>query len=142
MNGSCHCGNLTLVFESRWAPEELPVWVCECSFCRLHGAQTTSDPEGRVAIRVQEPAQLSRYRFGLATADFLVCRRCGVYVAAVIAGESPDERRATVNVTTLAEASRFTRAPSAVVSYAGESAAARRERRKSNWTPVAELRER
>jgi hypothetical protein len=101
----------------------------------------TSDPEGRVSIRVKEPAQLSRYRFGLAIADFLVCRRCGVYLAAVIHGESPNERRATINITTLAEANRFTRSPSSVVSYVGESAAARLARRKSNWTPVAEFRE-
>jgi len=141
MSGSCHCGNLTLSFESRWPPEELPVWTCECSFCRLHGARTTSDPEGRVSIHVKEPGQLSRYRFGLAIADFLVCRRCGVYVAALISGASPEERRATINLTTLAEANRFTRAPSSIVSYMGESAAARLERRKRNWTPVAEFRE-
>jgi hypothetical protein len=34
--------------------------------------------------RPREPALLTRYRWGLATADFLVCGRCGVYVAAVL----------------------------------------------------------
>jgi hypothetical protein len=141
MKGSCHCGNLASIFESRWPPEELPVWVCDCAFCRLHGVRTTSDPQGTVSIHVKEPGELSRYRFGLAIADFLVCRRCGVYLASVLRTESPDDRRATINVNTLAEADRFTRAPGSVVSYVGESAAARLERRKSNWTPVAEFRE-
>src|SRR2546422_3634073 len=44
-----------------------------CSFCRKHGARTTSDPSGRVVITVRHPGQLLRYRFGLETADFLVC---------------------------------------------------------------------
>jgi hypothetical protein len=134
LTGRCHCGNLTLTFETRHPPEKLPVWACHCSFCRLHGARATSDPEGRVSIRVQEPAQLSRYRFGLATADFLVCRHCGVYrppSSPPITGmgrasvASPRSRRLT--------ASRA----STVAAYGDESASERRARRMSNWTPVA-----
>jgi hypothetical protein len=138
--GRCHCGNLSLMLETRHAPEELPVWTCSCSFCRLHGARTTSDPEGRVSIRVQEPAQLSRYRFGLATADFLVCRRCGVYLAAVIPADHKGGACASVNVTALDAADRFTRSP-VTAAYSDESAPERRGRRRSNWTPVASLAE-
>jgi hypothetical protein len=136
LTGRCHCGNLTLTLETQHDPEELPVWTCNCSFCRLHGARTTSDPEGRVSIRIREPAEVSRYRFGLATADFLVCRRCGVYLAAVI----PADHRAyaSVNVTALDAADRFTRSP-VTVAYPDESASERRTRRRSNWTPVAAL---
>ncbi|HYB54038.1 MAG TPA: aldehyde-activating protein [Thermoanaerobaculia bacterium] len=137
LTGRCHCGNLSLRLETRHAPEELPVWTCDCSFCRLHGARTTSDPEGRVSIRVQDPAQLSRYRFGLATADFLVCRRCGVYVAAMIPADHKDGACANLNITALDAADRFTRSP--VVAYPGESAAERLSSRRSNWTPVAAL---
>jgi hypothetical protein len=138
LTGRCHCGNVSLTLETRHSPEELPVWTCNCSFCRLHGARTTSDPEGRVAIRVQEPAQLSRYRFGLATADFLVCRRCGVYLAAVIPADHKDGACASVNVTALDAAHRFTRSP-VPVAYPDESASERLSRRKSNWTPVVAL---
>src|SRR5439155_217050 len=56
-----------------------------CSFCRRHGARTTSDPSGHVAITVHHPDQLLRYRFGLRTADFLVCTRCGIYVKGTVA---------------------------------------------------------
>jgi hypothetical protein len=140
LTGGCHCGNLTVTLETQHGPEELPVWVCDCSFCRLHGARTTSDPEGRVSIRVREPAQLSRYRFGLATADFLICRRCGVYLAAVIPADHKDGARANLNVTALEAAERFTRRPFSDT-YPGETASERRSRRASNWTPVAELAE-
>jgi hypothetical protein len=136
LTGRCHCGNLTLTLETQHAPEELPVWACTCSFCLRHGARTTSDPEGRVSIRVREPAQLSRYRFGLATADFLVCRRCGVYLAAVIPADHKDGACANVNVTALDAADRFTRSPT-IAAYAAESAPERRARSRSNWTPVA-----
>jgi len=135
LTGRCHCGNLTLTFETRHRPEELPVWECGCSFCRRHGARTTSDPEGRVSIRIRDPAQLARYRFGLATADFLVCRRCGVYLAAVIPADHENGARATVNVTALDAADRLTHPP-APVAYGAESADERRARRRSNWTPV------
>ena len=33
---------------------------------------------------VVEPEQLLRYRFALGITDFLICRSCGVYVAAVV----------------------------------------------------------
>ena len=83
LRGSCHCGNLQLELAATRSPGELPVRLCGCSFCRRVQPRYTSDPQGRVTVRVQDAAQLSRYRFGLALADFLVCRRCGVYVAAL-----------------------------------------------------------
>jgi hypothetical protein len=137
LTGQCHCGNLTLAFETQHPPEELPVWACACSFCLRHGARTTSDPEGRVSIRAQEPALLSRYRFGLATADFLVCRRCGVYIAAIIPADHDGGAFASMNITALDAADRFVRTPTAYVHTATESAPERRARRRGNWTPVA-----
>jgi hypothetical protein len=131
--GSCHCGNLEVVFEPSRPPEELPVRACACSFCRAHGARTTTDPHGRVGLRARDQGQLLRYRFAQRTADFLVCRGCGVYVAAVL--ETDDGRLvATLNVNVLVERGRF--ASEAPVDYDGESEAARRARRAAGWTPV------
>jgi hypothetical protein len=42
-----------------------------------------TDPAGKIEVTLRAPAEVSRYRFALRTADFLVCRTCGVYVAAV-----------------------------------------------------------
>ena len=132
ISGRCHCGNIKLSFESSLPVDQLPVRACACSFCRAHGARSTSNPNGRVQITVHNSEHLIRYRFGLKTADFLVCGRCGVYVAAVVTVGSASY--ATVNVNMLDSAKNFPQARS--VSYEGESAAERIRRRKKNWTPA------
>ena len=99
LTGRCHCGNLELSLETSARPEELSLRADTCSFCRRHGARTTSDPSGRVVITVHHPDELLRYRFGLETADFLVCGRCGIYVAAVM--NEGSSSYATVNVNIL-----------------------------------------
>jgi hypothetical protein len=108
--------------------------MCSCSFCRFHGARTTSDPHGRLQILVHDPEQLIRYRFGLKTADFLICGRCGIYVAAVltVGGSS----YATVNINSLDSPDGFTKEVRRV-SYEGESVAERIRRRQENWIPAA-----
>jgi len=136
MNGRCHCGNLELTFESTLTPEQLPVRADMCSFCRSHGARTVTDPDGSVSIIVHAPKQLSRYRFGLRTADFLVCKHCGVYVAAVLT--TGGRTYATVNINVLDSADRFTQ-PVLPVTYDGETEAERVARRAAKWTPVVSL---
>jgi hypothetical protein len=127
--GACHCGAVQVSFESRFEPAELPVRACQCSFCRSHGARTATDPQGR--IRISGP--LRRYRFGLRTADFLLCPECGVYVGALYA--DADGAWATLNVNCLDERKLFPAAPEPV-SYEGEDAAGRVARRKARWTPA------
>lgn len=131
--GSCHCGAIAFTFETALAPERWQVRACQCSFCRRHGARTTSDPAGRVSFRVREQAALQRYRFGRRTADFVVCRNCGAYLAAVLT--SPRGRFATLNINTLVEPIALTSA--AAVSYDDETPDERQRRREQRWTPVA-----
>lgn len=132
--GSCHCGNLRFVFESPVAPGQLPVRACACRFCRGHGARTVSDPRGQVRLAAADEGDLSRYRFGLETADFLVCRRCGVYVSALMTAGG--RMYATVNINSAEPAAPALGEPTEV-SYAHESASQRRTRRAARWTPVA-----
>lgn len=132
LDGSCHCGNLTLTLETARAPGELPVRICGCTFCQRHRGRYTSDPAGRVTIRIAREADTSRYRFGHRLADFLICRTCGVFVAAYEPG-SPG--RAVVNINVLARGDELVGAPVSFA-YDGEDAAARTERRAKNWTPA------
>jgi hypothetical protein len=81
--GSCHCGALRLSYRSAVPPADTELRACQCSFCRRHGSRALSDPAGRVEIEAEAGA-LNRYRFGLGTADYFLCARCGVYVAAVM----------------------------------------------------------
>ena len=131
--GECHCGALAVAFDTALPPAELPLRACACSFCRRHGACTTSDPGGHVDIVIRRPADVLRYRFGLRITEFLVCARCGVYVAAVMT--EGDGVWAVVNVRTFAAPDAFARRPE-VVSYEGETEAARRVRRRARWTPA------
>jgi hypothetical protein len=131
--GRCHCGNLSVRFETDKAPLELPLRSCQCSFCTRHRARTTVDRAGRAAVTVRDPAKLSRYWWGRHTAEFLVCRECGGYLGAVatIGGR----RYMTMNVNLFEEASRFT-AAAEPVDYDAETVEARNDRRATNWTPA------
>lgn len=131
-DGSCHCGAIEVTFETSRSPELWQIRACQCSFCRRHAARTTSDPTGRVSFRVNDQAALQHYRFGLRTADFLLCRICGAYLAAVLT--SPRGQFATLNVNALIEPLEF--ANVVAVSYDQESTEQRRERREERWTPV------
>jgi hypothetical protein len=131
--GRCHCGNLEVTFEAGTPPDDLVVRACTCSFCRRHGARCVSDPAGAVRILVHDPALLIRYAFGLRTAEFLVCGRCGTYLGAVMAkGETAV---ATINVNSFDPPHPFQQ-DGVPMDYGGESEADRRARRAAGWTPV------
>jgi hypothetical protein len=132
--GGCHCGILEVTFETARSPEELPLRACQCSFCRRHAAIGASDPAGSIEVRIRDPAEVSRYVFGLRTAEFLICRACGVYVAAVCTLDGATY--ATLNLNALADRAAFTRAP-APMDYDAETVEERLARRRKAWTPAA-----
>ncbi|MFL5236517.1 MAG: GFA family protein [Rhizomicrobium sp.] len=135
--GGCHCGNLYYVFDAAADLASLGVRACMCRFCRAHGARNTSDPNGAMQIDIRAPAQLVRYRFGLKTADFLLCAQCGIYIGAYL----PDGNGGwvTVNVNTFRELPPLD-FPLAPHDFGREDKAGRIERRKSKWTPVTSFR--
>ncbi len=130
--GSCHCQALGFVFHTAVPVAQWIVRACQCSFCRAHRVLSTSDPAGRLEFIAREPAQVTRYRFGLRTADFLVCARCGVYVGACI--ETERGAYGIINVRTLSPTPADLPAP-APMSYDGEDVSARAQRREARWTP-------
>ncbi|NOT42406.1 MAG: aldehyde-activating protein [Alphaproteobacteria bacterium] len=133
--GGCHCGAISVTFESALPAASIERRACQCSFCRSHGGLTVSDADG--ALRFDADAgSLVRYRFGLKTADFLICARCGVYVGAIY-GEG-DEYWGIVNSNVLHDRNAFT-APVVAISYDNETPSLRGERRKQRWTPVEVL---
>jgi hypothetical protein len=129
--GACHCEAIGFTYETALAPEAWPVRACACRFCRTHGAATTSDPGGALELSGGESAQLLRYQFGLRTAEFWLCRGCGVYLAAV----TSDGRVGIINTNALLD--RPTQLPPPTSqSYDGETAAGRIQRRHERWTPI------
>lgn len=131
-HGGCHCGALRVIFETTVAPASLQRRADQCSFCRAHAAITTSDPNGALRFDAKSDA-LVRYRFGLKSADFLICARCGVYVGAVFS--EGDDMWGIVNANALHERDTFT-APVQPVAYDGETLSSRGDRRKERWTPL------
>jgi hypothetical protein len=107
--------------------------ACGCSFCRAHNTRTTSDPNGSVDIRAADWSLVERYRFGTGTAEFLICRRCGVYIGAI--GESAAGTRAVINTNCLDDRAAFTQKPQPV-DHDGEATGDRLARRAANWTPA------
>ena len=96
--GGCHCGNLHLSLHLSQAPAETRLRACSYSFCRAHNTRTTSDPDGWVHIYAADWSVVERYRFGTGTAEFLICKRCGVYIGAI--GETASGTRAVTNIST------------------------------------------
>lgn len=131
--GRCHCGAIGYSFQTELAPREWKLRACQCSFCRAHGALSASDPAGSIAFHEYRSGALERYRFGLRTADFLLCGKCGVYIGALIA--TPHGRFGIVNVTALRPLPADLAAPTAM-DYGDETSEDRIARREERWTPV------
>ncbi len=130
--GQCHCGKLKASFETQKTPAALGVRTCQCVFCRRHGAVNISDPEGVVTIDAS-PEELNRYTFALRTADFLTCKTCGVYIAAVMG--KGDKIVSTINVIGL-RVEEFLNIEEAPMQYGAETTEERIARRYQKWTPT------
>ena len=125
--GQCHCGAIRVAFETE---QPLAPRACQCSFCRKHGARNVTDPDGSAVIILDgEPI---RYRFGTGTTDFLICGRCGVYLGAT--AEIDGGTYVTLNLNAFDDPRLDLAAQP--VSYGGEGAAAKVDRRRERWTPV------
>src|SRR5690606_35753955 len=116
---ACHCGNITGEFETEFTPPKLELRKCVCSFCIKHGAISASDAQGSLKLKVGNEKDLSPYRFGLRTCDFIVCSLCGVYMAALLKADG--RLFATVNINTFKNAEEFTSTPRRV-NYESETA--------------------
>jgi len=130
--GSCHCRNIAIQLESDKTARELGLRTDTCSFCNKHHALYTSDPEGGVRITVREADLVMRYRFGTKTADFLLCKACGVFVAA----HMPESALAVINVNVLEARAAFLANELHVVDLDAETLEQRLARRQARWTPV------
>jgi len=76
---------------------------------------------------------VEKYRFGSRTADYLLCRRCGVYVGAVC--ETSAGRRSVINTLCLNDRAAFVQ-DAVRPDYDGEAVEARLARRAANWMPL------
>jgi hypothetical protein len=135
--GGCHCGNLQVRVRLTKPAAQMAVRSCACSFCRAHGTRTVSDPLGLAEVSATDWSLVERYRFGSRTADYLLCRRCGVYVGAVC--ETATGVRSVINTRCLDGGVAFGM-EAAHPDYDGEAVEARLARRAANWMPTVVVR--
>ena len=131
--GQCHCGAIRVALASERPPEQQTLGACQCSFCRKHNARAFSDPKAQVTLTAADPPALQRYSFGLRTAEQIICRRCGVYVAMTLA--EAGRVWSVVNVDTLDDRALFSRAAEPR-DYSAEDRDGRIARRKARWCPT------
>src|SRR5262245_63769211 len=98
INGTCHCGNISFALDWLPTPSEIPARACGCTFCTKHGGVWTSKADGALKIAVEDPSLVSKYEQGTRTAEFHVCRRCGV--VPVVTSSIDGRLYAVVNVNT------------------------------------------
>ena len=135
ISGRCHCGNIAFDLEWEGDPPEIPARACGCTFCQKHGGVWTSNPKSRLAVRVADASQVSKYEFGTRTATFHVCARCGA--VPLVTSEIDDRLYAVINVNVLEgiDPSWLRRSPA---DFEGETLESRLARRKRNW--IADVR--
>lgn len=133
VHGFCHCGSVAVSLDLPAPLDAIKLHACECNFCRAHGAKTVFHKNGKALIRAASPYALIRYRFELATADYLLCAHCGVYAGALLS--EGGKAWMTTNVAGM-RIPEFLEREAEPVSYSGESAYDRIARRKANWTPA------
>ena len=132
--GACHCGEVTVELETDTDPTDIEVRECQCSFCRAHGAVSVSDPNGRIRYIEQKPGAIVRYQFGTKSCDFLICRKWGVYLGAVMDGDGTPGY-STTQIKHFEDRTLFTKT-TRHADYDGEPLKSRLARRKKNWTPI------
>ena len=104
LGGGCHCGNIAVSVKLSCAPPACRPRACDCAFCRQHGAAWVSDPRGSLEIVIRDARDAGRYAQGAGIAEMLLCRRCGVLVAALWQG---DTLHGVVNASVLAAREEF-----------------------------------
>jgi hypothetical protein len=130
IRGKCHCGNVS--FSLTWdpTPSEIPARACTCSFCVKHGGMWTSNPAGALEVSMKDRSMVTAYRFGTRTAEFHICKGCGVVpvVTSLI-----DERLyavVSVNAFENMDPAMVRKLPA---SFDGEGEDSRLARRKRSW---------
>jgi hypothetical protein len=132
IEGKCHCGNISYVFDWPGDQSEIPVRSCGCTFCVKHCGTYTSHRDAKIEAVIHDEALVSKYRFGTGTADFFVCSRCGA--VPFVTSEIQGRLFAVVNVNTFEGVDPSILKRSAT-NFDGEDTESRLDRRRRTWIP-------
>ena len=128
--GACHCGNIRFVLSWPQGEPEIPIRKCGCTFCKKHCGSWTSHRNSRLSITIADRSATFNYQVGTRTADFYICKVCGV--VPFVLSEIDDRFYAVVNVNSF-EGTNQLKFSSSSTNFDGEDVGSRLERRKRNW---------
>jgi len=128
-SGRCHCGNIRYTFEFPDI-DVLPARACGCTFCVRHGGVYTSNPGAALDVVAASSDDVRRYRFGHETAEFVLCRVCGVLVFAHCEIDGNDYAVLNINTFDDDQGPAFERS---ATDFESESIEQRLARRRRNW---------
>ncbi|MCF6211563.1 MAG: hypothetical protein L3J88_05230 [Gammaproteobacteria bacterium] len=134
IEGGCHCGNIHYRYEIDEPLENLSIRACTCSFCTKQGAIYTSDPGGKLNVRIKENEHIQKYRFSSKFVDFIFCRICGVMPLSIT--EIDGSTFALINIKT--SNINFHSLPVQTVAFSKETVEESVKRRQSKWIPEVE----
>jgi hypothetical protein len=134
--GRCHCGNIAFDLDWKSEPAEIPARACGCTFCVKHGGVWTSAPGGSLKVRVRDAAQVSKYKFGTGTAEFHICKSCGV--VPLVTSRIDGHLYAVVSVNAFEDIDRSL-LRSQAASFDGETEGVRLARRQRGWIADVEF---
>ena len=130
IEGKCHCGNISYVFDWTGDRSEIPVRSCGCTFCVKHGGTYTSHRDATLEAVIRDDGLVSKYRFGTGTADFFVCSQCGA--VPFVTSKIQNRLFAVVNVNTFEGIDKSILKRTAT-DFDGEDTENRLERRRRTW---------
>jgi len=129
--GACHCGAIQVTLSVAEGAARLSPRHCGCDFCQKHQGLYVSAPDGELEIDIAGQSAVNRYSFGHKTAEFLVCRTCGVVPAVV--SEIDGTLYGIVNANALEPPLSVDESQTPTADYGAENEADRLSRRKQRW---------
>jgi len=130
ITGGCHCENIRFSLEWPASTREIATRTCGCTFCRKHGGTWTSHRDAKLNAQAKDNALVSKYRFGTETADFYICKRCGV--APFVVSRIDNNSYAVVNTNSFDPSDAYTFSNMST-DFDGEGTDDRLNRRQRNW---------
>jgi len=132
IKGCCHCGAISYTY---YLPEEcdhIPARACGCDFCQRHGGCYTSNPKAALDVSIGDTTNVHIYRFATETADFHVCKNCGVVPMVTCRLDETLYAVVNVNCFLAINSAMIVRSAS---DFEDEAKQARLNRRKTSWIP-------
>lgn len=129
--GACHCGAIRVTLSMAEGAAQLSPRHCGCDFCQKHQGLYVSAPDGELEIVIENQGAVNRYAFGHKTAEFLVCKTCGVVPAVVSTIDGT--LYGIVNANALEPPLSIEESQISTADYGAENQADRLGRRKQRW---------